>query len=342
MLSADRGRRSRREMLALGLALPPALVATTAFGHPALPDDSQPPHTALPLPETARGPAIPRDKGYLVEEIRGGVYWVTNGIYQAMFLVTGEGVIAVDAPPLIGQNYLKAIADVTSEPVRWVIYSHSHNDHIGAAGMFPGDPVYIAHQEVAAKLARVGATNRPLPHQTFADSYTLAVGNQTLVLDYPGPNHEPGNIFIYAPHQKVLMAVDIVFPGWAPFKELAVSHDIPGWVAAHDRLLEYDFDTLVAGHMTRLGTPEDVRIQREYVHDLRANAARALQTVDITAVARKTGFENPWLLNDAHMAAVAKAAAEATLVRWGGRLGALDVVALSHASAMADALRLDF
>ena len=93
--------------------------------------------TAAPLPETSIGPAIDYSKGYLVEEIKDGLYWVTEGAYQAMFLTTGEGVIVVDAPPSIGQNYLKAIAEVTEEPITHVIYSHTHNDHVGAMSMFP-------------------------------------------------------------------------------------------------------------------------------------------------------------------------------------------------------------
>src|SRR5581483_5480018 len=127
---------------------------------------------------------------------------------------TGEGVIAVDAPQTLGDKLLEAIAEVTTEPVKWVVYSHSHADHIGAASMYPTDATIISHQEVAAKLGRVADPHRPLPTATFSDTYTLQAGSQTLMLEYPGPNHEPGNSFIYAPQQKVLMAVDIIFPGW--------------------------------------------------------------------------------------------------------------------------------
>jgi len=96
-----------------------------------------------PIPKTAFGPAIP-EKGYLVEEIDDGLYWVTEGVYQVMFLTTGEGVIVVDAPPTIGENILKAIEEVTDEPITHVIYSHSHADHIAAASMYPEDAKYIS------------------------------------------------------------------------------------------------------------------------------------------------------------------------------------------------------
>ncbi len=97
---------------------------------------------AVGVPAIARGEAVPQDKGYLVEEISDGLYWVTEGAYQVMFMTTGQGIIVVDAPPAIGEKLLQAIDDVTSEPITHVIYSHSHADHIAAAGMFPSDAVY--------------------------------------------------------------------------------------------------------------------------------------------------------------------------------------------------------
>ena len=84
------------------------------------------------IPAIAMGPQIPA-KGYLVQEIRDHLYWVTDGAYNTMFLVSNQGVIVVDAPFTIGKNYLKAIAEVTKEPVKIVIYSHAHMDHIWAA-----------------------------------------------------------------------------------------------------------------------------------------------------------------------------------------------------------------
>ncbi|MGD1837975.1 MAG: hypothetical protein ACPKPY_07960 [Nitrososphaeraceae archaeon] len=58
---------------------------------------------------TTQPPYIDPEKGYAVIEIADDLYWVTTGDYEAMFLTTGEGVIAVDAPPTIGDKYLKAI-----------------------------------------------------------------------------------------------------------------------------------------------------------------------------------------------------------------------------------------
>jgi len=107
--------------------------------------------SATQVPVAAKGPTISA-KGYLVQQIRDHLYWVTDGSYNTMFLVTDKGVVAVDAPPTIGKNYLKAIAEVTNKPVTYVIYSHAHLDHIGAAGMFPRNATFIAQNFLACHL----------------------------------------------------------------------------------------------------------------------------------------------------------------------------------------------
>lgn len=328
----------------------------TMEGPPPAPQEESAQPAVAPVPDSAQGPAIPQDKGYLVEEISDGLYWVTEGAYQVMFLTTGEGVIVVDAPPSIGQNVLAAIAEVTDEPITHVVYSHSHADHIGAAGMYPADATYIAHAAAAAQLAETAANDPdrappfgaflgggpvPLPTETFTDSYTLEVGDQTLELVYGGINHDPGNIFVYAPKQKVLMLVDVVFPGWVPFKDLALADDVLGYIQAHDQALVFDFDTFIGGHLTRLGTREDVEIAREYVLDVEASAANALQTVDFMAIGQETGFSNPWLLFDTYLDAVAQACADEVVPNWMGRLGGADVFTIDHCWTMMEGLRVE-
>ena len=113
---------------------------------------------------TKQSPVIDQDKGYFVDEIADGVYWLIGGGYQVMFLTTGEGVIVTDAPQPLGEKYLEAIADVTDEPITHMIYSHSHADHTGFAGqIFPDDIAYIAHQDTAETLISENDPNRPIP-----------------------------------------------------------------------------------------------------------------------------------------------------------------------------------
>ncbi len=311
-------------------------------------DNSSKNSTTVQIPNAAKGPAIPA-KGYLVQEIRDHLYWVTDGSYNAMFLVTDKGVVAVDAPPSIGKNYLKAIAEVTDKPVTYVIYSHAHIDHIGAAGIFPKNTTFIAQQETAAELQRAKSVARnasmvpSIPTVTFSKNYTLQIGNQTLKLDYYGVNHLPGNIFIYAPKQKVLMLVDIIFPGWIPFPYLAIAKDTAGFIKAHDIALNnYDFDTIVAGHLTRLGTREDAEIQREFVSDLEKAAANANQNVSFSDIANQIGsFDNPWLIFSRYIDVINKQCVDEMLPKWQSRLGGAEIFMSTHCFTMTESGRVD-
>jgi glyoxylase-like metal-dependent hydrolase (beta-lactamase superfamily II) len=299
------------------------------------------PRKSDPVPETAKGPVIPQDKGYLVQPIGEHLYAVLDGLYQSMFLVTGAGVIVVDAPPSIGAKILEAVRSVTAEPITHVIYSHHHTDHIGAADVFPAGVIRIAHKATADLLVRDADPKRPVPTVTFDATYALTVGSETLELAYLGNIHEPGNIFIYAPKQKVLMVVDVIFPGWVPFSRLAVSHDIVEWSAAPDAILTYDFTTLVSGHVTRLATKADVVVQKQYLDSLRANAGAALGSTAFADAFKEADPANPWSVIELYLGTVARKCAVATLAAWRGKLGGVDIQAYNHCWTMAETLRID-
>jgi glyoxylase-like metal-dependent hydrolase (beta-lactamase superfamily II) len=258
-----------------------------------------------------------------------------------MFVVTDEGVIAVDAPPTLGNNILRAIARVTKKPITAVVYSHEHSDHVGAMSIYPDDVPYYAQRVTAERLVALADPHRPPATAIFDDTLTIEAGDHSLRLDYPGPNHAEGNVFIYAPKQRVLMLVDVIFPGWVPFSNLALSANVPGFIEAHEQALEYEFDTLVGGHVTRPGTPEDVRVQLEYMTDLRVTAETALSAVDLEQTLALVDPENVWAVFRAYLDAVAARTADEVVPRWKDRLGGADVFTLPNAWAMAEALRLD-
>jgi glyoxylase-like metal-dependent hydrolase (beta-lactamase superfamily II) len=302
----------------------------------------------------AYGPMPDAETGIHVGELGDGLYWITEGVYQVMFATTGEGVIVVDAPPsIIGERIVAGIASVTDEPITHVVYSHSHADHIAGAGAYPADATYIAHADTAAQLeaslasnpmwgAFVGGGPVPLPTETFEDTYTLSVGNQTLELSTPSlMAHEPGNIYIYAPEQNVLAVIDLVFPGWSPFKDLAQAEDVVGYLAAHDEILAFGADTIVTGHMGRLGTNADVELNKEYMGAIQAGAVSALQSVALDPIAAETGFANPWLLFDTYFDALVAACEAEVVPAWTDRLAGADVFTADHCYRIIESLRID-
>jgi glyoxylase-like metal-dependent hydrolase (beta-lactamase superfamily II) len=287
------------------------------------------------IPDSARGPARDLSGGLAVEEIGDRLFLVTDGDYQAMIADTGEGIVAFDAP--WGPEYVSAIRRVSPAPVTHVVYSHSHYDHIGGAGHL-GAAVVVAHRATAEVLGRHADHRRPVPAMTFDREMTLDAGPHRIELRYHGPNHQDGNIFIYLPRLRVLMLVDVVVPGWVPFHALGGATDVAGYLDAHSTALSYEFDTLVAGHLTRTGTASDVRVQREYLDDVRRACIQARQSVNPGDIAAATGTEDKWRFASTYFDHMAVIAAGEVLPRWDGRLGGAAAFTHSHCLAMTIAL----
>jgi glyoxylase-like metal-dependent hydrolase (beta-lactamase superfamily II) len=258
-------------------------------------------------------------KGYTVVELAEDVFWVVGSGYQTMFLATGEGVIAVDAPQPLGEKYLQAIEETTDEPITHMIYSHAHPDHVGAAGqIFPANITYIAHNETATALANASDPNRPVPTVTFEDEHTLSVGNQTLELYHLGDYHSSGDTVIYLPEQKIAMVVDLVRPGITPFRSFAVTPDIEQYMAMHDTLMEdFDFEVLVSGHTQLLATKDHLSTNLEFTQDVMENARQALETSQPDPV---------------------QACSDSTVSQWEGRLDNLEEYMTEHCTVMVEYL----
>jgi glyoxylase-like metal-dependent hydrolase (beta-lactamase superfamily II) len=163
------------------------------------------------------------------------------------------------------------VKSITSLPITHLIYSHAHTDHIGGANLikaaFPNVEI-VAQERTARILKDENDPRRPIPTRTFKDQAVLEVGGERVELHYFGDIHVAGNTFVYLPREKVLMVVDVVFPGWVPFKRLAVSSNVAAWAGGFDAILKFDFETLVAGHLNRLGNRQDVLIGKEYISDI--------------------------------------------------------------------------
>ena len=138
------------------------------------------------------------------------------------------------------------------------------------------------------------------------------------------------------------MLVDVVFPGWVPFAYLAESQNIPGWIEAPAQALGYPFHTFIGGHLTRLGTRDDVVIQQEYVADLKAQAASAIDTFNVAGVYKSVDPTNPWAIFRGYLDGVAAQAANAVVPRWIDRLGGADVYTLPNAYELVESLRIDY
>lgn len=287
----------------------------------------------LPIPEDAKAQPVAPEKGYYLEEIAEGVYFITGWSHNTMFVVAEESVIALDAPPSIGEAYLDAIREVTDKPVSHLIYSHSHDDHIGSADIFENVTI-IAHEITAEILEDKNDPSRPVPAVTFDQTYTLDVGNKLIELAYYGPAHAPGNIVVYLPREKVLTMIDIAFPEWIPIHEFAIAEDIDAYFNIYDILLAYEFTHFIGGH-ANLGSYEDVKNQRDYAIDIKESAADALKTVDFTQVGeRAANSRNTYVTVNFGFDRMASQCEQKVIEKWKGILAGVDIFTYSHCMRM--------
>lgn len=302
-----------------------------------------------PVLESSKGPTIDPDKGYAVLDLGNGAFFVTEGVYQVMFIRTEDGLILADAPPNINAMILAAAEEIApGQPITHMIYSHAHVDHIGFASeivaAFP-DVEIVAHQDTLETLARAEDVRRPLPTITFdttGDVFTLTTGGQTLDLRYPGPNHQDGNIEIWHGDSSTLMLVDVVFPGWMMWRRLALAEDIPGtFDAIRDINSRYDFVNLVAGHVGRTGTPADVELQIEFMTDLHNAAGAALGSTTPGEGVAPADMANPWAVFDNYIDRVVVACVDELTPKWKNRMSGFDVYIYDQCLAMEQSIRID-
>jgi glyoxylase-like metal-dependent hydrolase (beta-lactamase superfamily II) len=281
--------------------------------------------------QTISDPVI-GSKGYHVGSYGDGAYWITDGLYNSMFIVSDEGVIVIDAPQSYAKKIPDAIREVTDKTVKYFIYSHHHADHTAGSAIFGDEVIRIGHQLTARELRRKNDPNRPVPTITFSDSYTVKLGTQQVELSYPGLQHSPGNVFIYLPKQKVLMLVDVLYPGWVPFEDFAVAASVPGYFRAFDQAKEYDFKFFQGGHVGRPGTRQEFDIAQEYIVDIQKNAGKALQTVKppLSLTGKDNPTKEPYIPFNTYLNAVSDVCAQITQEKWEYKLKAGNLYTRSH------------
>ncbi len=247
--------------------------------------------TGLLLSMTATAePKFPRQEpmggktfGHSVKNLGDGLYVFRWWVYRNIFLVTDEGVIVTDPMnPKAAELLRNEIRKVTDKPIKYVVYSHNHHDHISGGQIFKKEGAkFIGHKNVLKELADHPSPLTPMPDITFDDTYTLTLGGRKLELSYFGPNHGESLVVMRLPKEKVLFIVDIVTPRRVAFR--AMPDFWPDeWIRSLKEIEQLDFDYVISGH-----GPEDqpaidlasvVSEQRVYLEDLMVAVKSAMDS----------------------------------------------------------------
>ncbi len=239
---------------------------------------------AIPFSASAQAPATPPTAAparpaIQTTKVEGteGVYIFRNVGHQAIFIVTKDGVIATDpiayGRPTGGQDYVNEIRKVTDKPIKYLIYSHHHYDHIAGGKAFKDAGArIIAHKRVKERLAPLGDPNTPLPDESFDGKKVIRLGGTTLELLFLGANHSDSNIVMRLPKEKIVFVVDTIPVGQVPGRGMIDFYPQEA-EAFIKKVIALDWDRLIPGHPgpgDRLGTRKDAQDQLQLLQDASA------------------------------------------------------------------------
>jgi glyoxylase-like metal-dependent hydrolase (beta-lactamase superfamily II) len=240
---------------------------------------AQPAAPAAPAAQPARPPIETR-------KVDGteNVYVFRNGNHQAMFIVTPEGVIATDpvayGRPTGGQQYVDEIKKVTNQPIRYLIYSHHHFDHIAGGKAFKdAGATVVAHKRAKERLAQIQDPHTVIPDETVDDKRTITLGGTTLELSYHGLNHSDSTLVMRLPREKIVFIVDTIPVGAVPGRGFIDIYPLET-EAFIKQVLAMDWERMIPGHPGpggRLGTKKDAEDQLALMQEASAAIKKEAQ-----------------------------------------------------------------
>lgn len=222
----------------------------------------------------------------VVSKLADDVYVFRQGGYNSLIILTDAGVLTTEPSSQFIQGRsetLKAeIAKLSSQPVRWVVFSHDHRDHNEGGHVFADTATLIAHAKAAPKIAARNDPRSPVPTVLVDDRLVLNLGGKRVDLIHMGRNHSDNSIVLFYPAARVAHAVDWAENGRLPFMAFPDGY-LDDLTASLTRLggNELDYTVLVAGH-TADGSKASVLAQRTYLNDLQTaiRGARILGHAD--------------------------------------------------------------
>jgi cyclase len=217
------------------------------------------------------------------------------------YVTTSDGVVVIDTPQLPTRAVAMREEAASHGPIRYVVNTEHHVDHIFGNYYFKGAGTVVHHRGVHdlfmvpapildpfAYAAEAIPTDDPDGAAIFPDrdayyadpnkgrivftgDLTLRVGDHTFELLHT-PGHTPGQLAVHVPEERVVFTGDTVF---SDVQTWLMTSDIDQWLAALDRIAQLDVDHVVPGHGP-VTTTRDLATQKAVLLEWRAAVAAAV------------------------------------------------------------------
>ena len=216
-------------------------------------------------------------------------------VSNAAFVITRSGVVVFDAlgTPALGNMLLAEIRKITSEPVKTVVVSHYHADHVyglqvfkdaGAEVIGPaGSLDYLNSDAAEERLAERRVSLAPWiddntrlvpPDRYISGSETFTVGDVTFSISNLGSAHSEGDLTLYVEPDKVLLSGDVIFDGRTPWLGDA---DTLNWLKTLETIQASNPAAIVPGHGELSVDPASlVKLTHDYLEFLRKSMQQAV------------------------------------------------------------------
>jgi len=231
-------------------------------------------------------PAAPARPPIETTKVEGtdNVYIFRNVNHQSIFIVTKAGVIATDpvayGRPTGGQTYVDEIKKVTKQPIKYLIYSHHHYDHIAGGKAFKDAGArVIAHKRAKERLDVIKDPHTvPVDETVGNEGRTITLGGTTLELKYVGINHSDSTLVMRLPKEKLIFVVDLIPIGSVPGRGMIDFYPLESEDSIK-KILAMNWDRIIPGHPAaggrQTGTKDDVKNLLTFLQDASAEVQKA-------------------------------------------------------------------
>jgi hypothetical protein len=212
---------------------------------------------------------------WYVQRLTDRTYWLICNAFASTVFVGDESVLVVDASnTMVPDDFIAAIRQFTDLPIRALVYSHMHTDHVGGSYRLQealkeqGIDLRIVASASAAREIKAHQNNVAPPTEILAAGRsTFVFEDFEFVLGTPiVAAHSAADSYVLTP-DGVIMYVDFNYPGRVPLGYISSSYNITGWVDFLRHALGEDWQFANLGH-ANIGYKRDIEKTFAYLGDL--------------------------------------------------------------------------